>query len=87
MWLRPRPLEKGSYITLKADNFFELLHKQKGSSIFSFFDRIEYIIVLRDEQRTVVASAATKEDIETAWNWISEKISKSLSRNGIKMII
>jgi hypothetical protein len=85
MWLRPRPLEKGSYITLKADNFFELLHKQKGSSIFSFFDRIEYVIVLKDEQRTVVSSSTTKEKIETAWNWISENISKSLSRNGKKL--
>jgi hypothetical protein len=79
MWVRPRPLERGSYITLNSDNFFELLQKQKGFNFLSFFNNDEYFITIKDKEHTVVAVASTKSEIETAWNWISEKFSKTLS--------
>jgi hypothetical protein len=78
MWVRPRPLERGSYVTLKADNFFELLHKEK-TGFFSFLNQKEYFITIKDEQRTMIANTASKEEIESTWKWITENISKSLS--------
>jgi hypothetical protein len=80
MWVRPRPLERGSYVTLKADNFFELLHKEK-TGFFSFLNQKEYFITIKDEQRTMIANTASKEEIESTWKWITENISKSLSRD------
>jgi len=72
MWVSPKPLGdiSGFICTiLKQNKYFQALHLFKRGGFFSS-DVVRYVIVLRDQDRTLICEANDSNDVIERWDWI-----------------